>query len=138
MKQLFLKIGGMVLAVGSAIVLLFVLQTDKRTTTIKELAEESSDQIEDGVHVRTGLIAKEGYQLVINNCTSCHSAKLVIQNRMTTEQWNATIRWMQATQNLWELGDNQTVIVDYLVDNYPVTNTGRRANLTAVEWYELE
>ncbi|MFY0631589.1 MAG: monoheme cytochrome C [Flavobacteriaceae bacterium] len=100
--------------------------------------EIDDDKIENGVHLRTGLIDAEGLRTVINNCTNCHSAKLVTQNRMNEERWNATIKWMQETQNLWELGDKQKVIVDYLVTNYPITDKGRRASLTNIEWYEIE
>ena len=74
----------------------------------------------------------------VNNCTNCHSAKVVTQNRMNTERWNATIKWMQETQNLWDLGGNQEVIVNYLVTNYPPIDKGRRMILTDIEWYELE
>ena len=56
---------------------------------------------------------------------------------MSEERWNATIRWMQETQNLWDLGPNQEIIVNYLVTNYPVEDKGRRENLTNIEWYDL-
>ena len=99
--------------------------------------EEDRDRIEDGIHVRTGFIDAEGMFVVIANCTNCHSSKLVTQNRMTAEGWNETIKWMQETQNLWDLGENQEVIVNYLVNNYPPKKSGdRRANLTNIEWYE--
>ena len=75
---------------------------------------------------------------VVNNCTNCHSAKLVIQNRMNKERWLATIKWMQETQGLWDLRDNQEIIVNYLVTNYPPIEKGRRENLTNIEWYEIE
>jgi len=96
------------------------------------------NRIENGIHVRTGLIDAEGLMTVVNNCTNCHSSKLIIQNRMNSERWNATIEWMQETQNLWPLGDNQEVIVNYLVTNYPTKNKGRRENLANIDWYELE
>lgn len=102
-----------------------------------ETSSISSD-IVDGIHVRTGLKEGEGLMLVIGHCTACHSAQLITQNRMNKEQWNATIRWMQETQNLWDLGENQEVIVNYLVTNYPVIDTGRRKNLGTIEWYQLE
>jgi len=105
------------------------------TTLLKEVDE---DIIENGIHVRTGFVDAEGLMTVINNCTNCHSAKLVIQNRMSKEHWNATIRWMQETQNLWGLGLNQEIIVNYLVTNYPVKDTGRREKLTNITWYDLE
>lgn len=96
------------------------------------------DRIENGIHLRTGLKDGKGLMTVVNNCTNCHSAKLVIQNRMNKERWDATIRWMQETQNLWELGDNQKVIVEYLVTNYPVQEKSRRENLTNISWYEIQ
>lgn len=95
-------------------------------------------KIENGIHVSTGFIAKDGYKTVIQNCTSCHSSQLVIQNRMNKDRWNATIKWMQETQNLRELGDSQNIIVNYLVSNYPPVKKGRRANLDNIEWYDLK
>jgi hypothetical protein len=103
------------------------------------VAEEIDDDlIVDGIHVRTGLIDAEGLMEVVNNCTNCHSAKLVTQNRMNEERWAATIDWMQETQNLWDLGKNEAIIINYLVTNYPPVKIGRRAPLTGVEWYELK
>lgn len=111
----------------------------KESNTIASVPiEVDEDRIENGIHVRTGLIDAEGLMTVVNNCTNCHSSKLVTQNRMTAERWNATIKWMQETQNLWDLGKNQEVIVNYLVANYPVIDVGRRATLTNVDWYELK
>ncbi|SNR48235.1 sulfite dehydrogenase (cytochrome) subunit SorB [Maribacter sedimenticola] len=102
------------------------------------LEEGSPEAIENGIHLRTGLIDAPDLQAVITNCTTCHSSQLIIQNRMGEEQWNATIRWMQKTQGLWPLGDNQKVIVDYLVKNYPPLKKGRRPALTNIEWYNLD
>lgn len=100
--------------------------------------DEDPNRIENGIHVRTGLVDAPGLQETVNNCTSCHSAKLVMQNRMSAERWHATIRWMQETQNLWPLGENEDIIVNYLVTNYPATNKGRRGTLADVQWYELK
>ena len=111
----------------------------KETETIVSTPiEVDEDRIENGIHVRTGLIEAEGLMTVVNNCTNCHSSKLIIQNRMNTERWNATIKWMQETQNLWDLGKNQDIIVHYLVTNYPPTDKGRREILTNIDWYELK
>ena len=99
---------------------------------------EEKEGVENGIHVQTGFVDGEGLNTVIVNCTGCHSSQLVIQNRMNKERWNATIRWMQETQNLWDLGENQKVIVDYLVTNYPPIEKGRRMNLKDVDWYVLE
>lgn len=100
--------------------------------------EEDFDKIENGIHLRTGLVDAEGLMTVVNNCTNCHSAKLVTQNRMNKERWVSTIRWMQETQNLWDLGPNEEVIVNYLVTNYPPSKKGRREILKDIEWYVLK
>ena len=105
-------------------------------TTIEE--EDDFDKIENGIHLRTGFVEGEGLMLVVNNCTNCHSAKLVTQNRMSKERWVATIRWMQETQNLWDLGRNEEAIVNYLATYYAPTAKGRRQNLSNIEWYDLE
>ncbi len=122
------------------------LVADPGLTAFKEFTEVSQDQqdleqvdlIKDGVHVRTGLLDGKGLQEVINNCTSCHSAKLITQNRMNRDRWLATIRWMQETQNLHQLGENENLILDYLAEKYSPEDVGRRANLNKVEWYELK
>jgi hypothetical protein len=101
-------------------------------------SDDDPNRIENGIHVRTGLVDAPGLQETVNNCTNCHSAKLVMQNRMSAERWHATIRWMQETQNLWPLGENEAIIVNYLVTNYPPKEKGRREALTDVEWYELK
>ncbi|MGB5666143.1 MAG: monoheme cytochrome C [Maribacter sp.] len=99
--------------------------------------EDDFDKIENGIHVRTGLVDAEGLMTVVNNCTNCHSALLVTQNRMNEERWISTIRWMQETQNLWDLGKNEEIIVNYLVTNYPPVKKGRREILKDIEWYQL-
>lgn len=100
--------------------------------------EEDFDKIENGIHLRSGFVEGEGLMTVVNNCTNCHSAKLVTQNRMSKERWRATIRWMQETQNLWDLGKNEEIIVDYLATYYAPTEKGRRQNLENIEWYALD
>lgn len=113
-----------------------LFQKNSQETYINTIEDE--DKIENGIHIRTGLKDANGLMTVVNNCTNCHSAKLITQNRMSKERWNETIKWMQEKQNLWDLGANQEIIVDYLVKNYPVKNIGRRLALTNIEWYELE
>ena len=100
--------------------------------------EEDTERIVNGIHVRTGFIASDGMQQVINNCTNCHSAKLVTQNKLSKEGWTATIRWMQKTQNLWDLGENEGIIIDYLSKNYGPIKKGRREGLKDIEWYPLK
>lgn len=108
---------------------------DDLSEVIMEKEPEISD---DGIHVATGLIADVNYELVVTNCTNCHSSKLITQNRATKEGWRSMIEWMQETQNLWELGENEDKIIDYLAKNYAPDKQSRRQNLKDVEWYELD
>lgn len=140
-KSRLLKIA-IVLVIGFSTFLLYLWLKPKKP----ELEDPSNkignvnnrnDEIENGIHVRTGFVDAEGLMTVVNNCTNCHSAKLVLQNRMNRERWESTIKWMQETQNLWPLGANKDVIINYLVDNYPPVDKGRRERLANIEWYEL-
>lgn len=139
------KVSGRIVQMGFAVVLFLIAGfwlirfLPEETASNAKKADVNGDPnlIENGIHVRTGLIDDEGLMPVVANCTACHSAQLVTQNRMNRERWNATIRWMQETQNLWDLGDNQEIIVNYLVKNYPPTEKGRRENLKNIEWYDL-
>lgn len=97
-----------------------------------------SDAIVEGIHVQTGLKEGADLMLVVQNCTSCHSAKMIIQNRASKEGWKSMIKWMQQTQNLWDLGDNEEKIIEYLATYYAPEKKGRRATLKNVDWYELE
>ena len=102
--------------------------------------EANYDKIINGSHQRTGLKADPNLQVIIHSCTSCHSAKLITQNRATREGWKSMIDWMQETQGLPNLGVQEPIILDYLAKHYAPANTGRRKNLdmAAIEWYILE
>lgn len=108
------------------------------TAPVAAARVQADPMVVDGVHTPTGLIADEGYLLVRNNCGSCHSFELIRNKRATREGWLSTIRWMQRTQGLWDLGDNEKPILDYLAKNYAPEDTGRRKQLTGIEWYKLE
>ena len=63
--------------------------------------------------------------LVIAQCTSCHSARLIAQNHMSRERWDATLSWMQQTQGLWELApDVREPILDYLAEHFGPVSEG--------------
>ncbi len=101
---------------------------------------DPDDRVENGIHVATGMIHADGFEVVRATCTACHSAKLVTQNRATRAGWAQMIDWMQATQGLWELGDKEPIILDYLAKHYAPQAIGRRAQIDveAIEWYLLE
>lgn len=118
------------------------VQSEESTTAVGSESEPaisaSDSEVVNGIHMPTGLVAEEGYLLVQNNCISCHSLDLVINKRATREGWLSSIRWMQQTQGLWDLGDNEKPILDYLAKHYAPENAGRRKQLEKVEWYILE
>jgi hypothetical protein len=86
----------------------------------------------------TGLVIDNNLYMVKAQCTSCHSPMLISQNRFTRDGWKQKIRWMQANHNLWELGDAEPIVLDYLEKYYAPTQTySRRAPLKNIEWYPL-
>ncbi|PZX50601.1 hypothetical protein [Algoriphagus chordae] len=135
-----------VLLVGLVLAIVFqpeisALQSADATEAGESVAsqEEPLDQLVDGKDVATGLIAGEGLELVKASCTACHSSALILQNRFTREGWHSKIVWMQETQGLWDLGDNESKILDYLAEHYaPEEAHGRRAPLSNIDWYELK
>jgi len=96
------------------------------------------DHIQDGIHTPTGLKAGLGIESVLRHCVSCHSSKLIVQNRATKEGWESMIQWMYETQNLPQLGEQEEIIVAYLAEHYAPVAIGRRASLKVKDWYELE
>lgn len=77
----------------------------------------------------SGLVVDTGFEQVRAQCSACHSLKLVQQNRADRDGWLEMIRWMQKTQGLWPLGDNESVIIDYLAKHYGPVHSGRRKPL---------
>lgn len=120
------------------VAILGIYFADKTDKAYIKVSKDKPDTIENGIHLRSGLVADEGLMETVNNCTSCHSAKLITQNRLSKEGWVSTIRWMQETQNLWDLGKNEEIIVNYLAKNYPPETKGRRENIKEIEWYQLQ
>jgi len=114
--------------------------TTRQSSRQSSIDEEDWDRVENGIHVTSGLIYADNFDIVRANCTACHSGKLVAQNRATREGWEQMIRWMQATQGLWDLGVNEPKILDYLATHYAPKEVGRRQNIdiAAVEWYILD
>jgi len=78
---------------------------------------------------KTGLVLAPGFEVVSVQCTVCHSARLITQNRSSREGWLAMIRWMQDTQGLWPLGGNEDLVLNYLAGNYGPLSVGRRPRL---------
>lgn len=62
-----------------------------------------------------GLPEGKGRDLVLETCTACHTASIILQNHMTRKKWDETLTWMQDKQGLWELEPPvRNTILDYL------------------------
>ena len=106
---------------------------DKTNLTPKSVKSDSLIKIDES----TGLIVSEHLNLVIANCTGCHSSKLITQFHTDRQGWLEKIRWMQQKQKLWDLGESEPKILDYLAKNYPLSEkVNRRAALKNIEWYK--
>ena len=80
---------------------------------------------------RSGLIIAPGWELVMAHCGACHSYQLVTAQRGDSDFWEHTIQWMQTTQNLWQIPQEQrAAIVEYLAANYNERDWGRRPPLS--------
>jgi hypothetical protein len=76
----------------------------------------------------TGLRIAPGWELVRAHCGGCHSHKLVTNQRADRQTWLDIIRWMQATQNLWQFdAATEKTILDYLAASYAPQPNRRRA-----------
>ncbi len=95
-------------------------------------------KVQGNIHVASGLVVAEGFEIVVANCVACHSGKLIAQNKATRQGWKNLIRWMQKTQKLWDLGENEEYILDYLEKNYAPKPGGRRAPLKNIQWHSLD
>lgn len=100
--------------------------------------DDSDYEIVDGLEVSSGMKVDDHWEITKISCTPCHSAKLVTQNRATRDGWEKMIKWMQETQGLWDLGENEPLILDYLAKNYGVSEEGNRSNLIIEDWYEIK
>lgn len=134
------------IALGIIVITIFFLRPEK--TDMSDKAVTKNLNLKDSISATHNdslvkndteiLVNGQGLAVVKTHCTSCHSAKLIVQNRATREGWLNMIRWMQQTQNLWDLGESEEIILNYLSTHYAPEEKGRRENLKDIEWYELK
>ncbi len=78
------------------------------------------------------LIKQQGWQLVRDNCTECHTTQIITQNSGTREVWKSRLAWMQETQGLGKLeAALESSILNYLAENYGQRTSSRRPALAA-------
>lgn len=131
MKQIFLLLG-IVCFVSSAMI---QQNTNIEKTTITHAAADTVYKTEPN----TGLVMAPNYELVMAHCTACHSSRIILQYGANRETWLEKIRWMQKYHKLWDLGESEPKILDYLAKNYPPSKKiSRRKPLGVINWYELK
>ena len=77
-----------------------------------------------------GLTPGAGIEVVLENCTVCHSADIILQNHMSRKAWDKTLTWMQKEQGMWKLDKpDRKMILDYLSKAQGIgkKNTSRKA-----------
>lgn len=83
------------------------------------------------VDPESGFVIDEHWEVVKATCTACHSSRLVIGQRGSRDTWKGIIRWMQATQGLWQFQpEMEDQILTYLATNYPPGQAYRRKPLS--------
>ncbi|MBK0399586.1 aldehyde dehydrogenase [Limibaculum sp. M0105] len=65
------------------------------------------------------LVAGEGAELTYAYCAACHSERLVAQQGLTRDRWDALLQWMIDEQGMGELDPpDRELILNYLAENY--------------------
>jgi hypothetical protein len=130
------------LVVGLAIVLGGCTYTEDAPKPVapKEVAKAEASKTDKKPSLKlekdaeTGLVIAEGFDQVKTNCTiACHSAGLVTQSRGNQKYWKDAIVYMQKNQGLWDLGNDEPIILKYLATHYGEVAAYRRTPLK-VKW----
>lgn len=104
------------------------------------LANEEEVEIDPKSGLR--MDAEGNWKLIKANCNVCHSERLLTQQQLDRENWSKSIKRMQTQENLWDLGDNESKVLDYLSTYYgasskPKTQRVRRAQLKQIAFTPL-
>ena len=104
------------------------------------LANEEDVEIDPKSGLR--MDAEGNWNLIKANCNVCHSERLLTQQQLDRENWSKAIKRMQTQENLWDLGDNESKVLDYLSTYYgasskPKTQRVRRAQLKQIAFTPL-
>ena len=67
----------------------------------------------------SGLPQSDGFELVHNTCTSCHSLAIVMQQSASLQRWQDMLLWMREKQGMPELHpEDEAVILAYLTREF--------------------
>jgi hypothetical protein len=93
---------------------------------------KSEAAAEPEVDEMSGLVKAPGWELVRNNCITCHSARQFLTLRGNRETWRGVLRWMQERAGLWPLEPEvEEQILTYLADQSGPTQDYRRSPIPA-------
>jgi hypothetical protein len=57
--------------------------------------------------------------LVDQNCTACHSIRIVMQQHATEERWDHLLTWMVEEQGMWEMPEEErATVLAYLTEHF--------------------
>ena len=77
--------------------------------------------------------------VVEDTCTACHSAAIILQNRMNRRRWDETITWMQDEQGLMDLSPQiRKQILDYLETVRGMTSPAGKSSPKTRRMYEYD
>lgn len=77
-------------------------------------AAEQKEEGEFGV-----LVPGKGAEETYIYCSACHSERLVAQQGLTRERWDALLQWMAEEQGMPPIEQGERgLILDYLAQNY--------------------
>ena len=100
-----------------------------------QLAFAQTDASKIEIDSQTGLIKDKNFALIEINCLACHGADLITNMKANRKTWLTTIRWMQASEGLWEIPpEDESRILDYLTEHYGERfDTRRRVPILILE-----
>lgn len=76
--------------------------------------EEPEDPDEFGV-----LVPAKGADETFNNCTACHSERIISQQGLSRKDWAELFEWMVDEQEMEKMEEpDYTLVLDYLSKNY--------------------
>ena len=62
------------------------------------------------------------WKLVRAHCTSCHSSQILKPLRLSRDAWQGVIKRMQDEEGLWDLGEDESKIIEYLTTYFGPTS----------------
>ena len=138
MKNSFLNIAISFLMIG--LFAAAISKSKKHSLITARAAPSSAYSLIDSTDAATGLALDPNLSLVKAQCMGCHSPMLILQHRFTRDEWLSKIRWMQRNHKLWDLGETEKPVLDYLAKYYAPNQSAysRREPLRNVKWYKLE